>query len=282
MGIAMQYLTQYHVLVSKVIGILLCLIIGWVFAKVMNKLGPKLIKKAAKQDGARQHAAGVRALIRLAKIGVWIILSLVILGLLDVPLSGLLTFGGVGGIAIALSAKDLLANFAGGMMIYMNRHFSVGDWIYSPDRDLQGTVEDIGWRLTRIRSFGKRPIYVPNAIFNNVIIVNASKMTNRRIKQTMGLRYDDADKIELILADIRKMLGKHKDIDQKTTTLVNLIDQGAFGPSEISFMIYTFANTIDWAEFQKIQDNVMLKVYAIITKHGAQIAFPTRTVQLEK
>ena len=90
------------------------------------------------------------------------------------------------------AAKDLLANFFGGLTIYLDRPFAVGDWIRSPDREIEGTVERIGWRLTLIRTFDKRPLYIPNAVFTTIAVENPSRMHNRRIYETIGIRYDDA------------------------------------------------------------------------------------------
>ena len=100
---------------------------------------------------------------------------------LGYSISGVLAFGGIGGIAVGFAAKDLLANFFGGLMIYLDRPFSVGDWIRSPDKNIEGTVEEIGWRLTRIRTFDKRPLYVPNSTFTQISVENPSRMLNRRI-----------------------------------------------------------------------------------------------------
>ena len=82
----------------------------------------------------------------------------------------------------------------------------VGDWIRSPDRDIEGTVEHIGWRLTRIRTFDKRPLYVPNSTFLSVALENPSRMTHRRIYETIGVRYDDAGKVPGIIQQVEAML----------------------------------------------------------------------------
>ena len=87
-----------------------------------------------------------------------------------------MAFGGIGGIAIGFAAKDLLANFFGALMIFLDRPFSIGDWIRSPDREIEGVVEDIGWRSTKIRTFDKRPLFIPNSAFASLTVENASKM----------------------------------------------------------------------------------------------------------
>ena len=103
----------------------------------------------------------VTAVARLLRATVIITAILVAMQLFGYSISGLLAFGGIGGIAVGFAAKDLLANFFGGLMIYLDRPFSVGDRVRSPDKEIEGTVEDIGWRLTRIRTFDKRPLYIP-------------------------------------------------------------------------------------------------------------------------
>ena len=151
----------------------------------------------------------VRAVAKLVRAAVIITGLLIALQLFGYSISGLLAFGGIGGIAMGFAAKDLLANFFGGMMIYMDRPFSVGEWIRSPDKEIEGTVEDIGWRLTRIRTFDKRPLYIPNSVFANISVENPSRMTSRRIYETVGIRYDDIDKMDLIVAQVKGMLLEH-------------------------------------------------------------------------
>ena len=125
----------------------------------------------------------------------WVLSALMVLQSLGVSVSGLLAFGGIGGIAVGFAAKDMLANFLGGLSIYLDRPFAVGDWIRSPDRSIEGTVEDIGLRVTRIRTFDQRPLYVPNSTFSSVSLENPSRMTNRRIYETIGVRYEDAGRV---------------------------------------------------------------------------------------
>lgn len=193
-------------------------------------------------------------------------------------LSGLLTFGGVGGLIVGLAAKDLLSNFFGGLMIYFDRPFKVGDWIRSPDRQIEGTVERIGWRMTSIRTFEKRPLYVPNSVFSNIVVENPSRMLNRRINETIGVRYDDKQKLPLIIEQVRKMLEQHPDIDATQTLIVNF---NTFGPSSLNFFIYTFTKTVNWVEYHSVKQDVLLKVMEIIQQNGADIAFPTQTIKLD-
>lgn len=219
----------------------------------------------------------LHAVSQLLRISVLITATLVGMQMFDIPVSGILAFGGIGGAGVAFAAKDLLGNFFGGLMIYLDRPFSVGDWIRSPDRQIEGTVEYIGWRLTRIRTFDKRPLYVPNGIFSVISVENPSRMTNRRIKTLVGVRYDDAAKVATLTTDIEKMLREHPEIDTTMTLIVNLVE---FAPSALNIMVYTFTKTTNWVRFQAIQEEVFLKIIEIIEGHGAECAFPTQTVHI--
>lgn len=220
----------------------------------------------------------IRAVAQLTRIVALVVMTLTLMQTLGLHITSLLAFGGIGALAVSYAAKDTLSNFLGGLMIFMDRPFSVGDWVCSPDRSLEGTVENIGWRLTRIRTFDKRPLYVPNGIFSTISIENPSRMSNRRIKSIIGLRYQDAPKLREMIRDIEDMLRSHPDIDTKQTLIVNLVE---FGASSLNIMVYTFTKTTEWVPFQAIQQDVFLKIIDIITQHGAECAFPSRTLYFE-
>ena len=222
-------------------------------------------------------ATTANAVAKLLRAAVLITAGLLILQNLGVSIGGVLAFGGIGGIAIGFAARDLLANFFGALMIFLDRPFSVGDWIRSPDRDIEGTVEEIGWRLTRIRTFDQRPLYVPNAVFASLAVENPERMLNRRIYETVGVRYDDTKVLPDILEGIRAYLIGNDSIDKDRVLMVNLTE---FGPSSVNFFIYTFTKTIVWTEYHEIKESVLLKIADIIESHGAEIAFPTQTVHL--
>lgn len=219
----------------------------------------------------------IKAVAKLLRASVLVTAALITMQLFGFSISGLLAFGGVGGLAIGFAAQDLLSNFFGGLMIYLDRPFKVGDWVRSPDQEIEGTVEDIGWRLTRIRTFDKRPLYVPNSIFASIALENPSRMTNRRIKETVGVRYDDVAVLPAILADVEAMLRSHEAIDTNQTLMVNFNE---FGASSLDFFIYTFTKTTVWTEFHKIKQDVLLKIADIVDSHGAEMAFPTRTLHM--
>ena len=253
---------------------LLILLVGWLLHRVSTGIEKELLSEHRGPRDSDDRAT-ISAVARLARITVWVLSALMVLQSLGVSVSGLLAFGGIGGIAVGFAAKDMLANFLGGLSIYLDRPFAVGDWIRSPDRSIEGTVEDIGLRVTRIRTFDQRPLYVPNSTFSSVSLENPSRMTNRRIYETIGVRYEDASRVAKIVSDVQTMLTAHEDIAQDRTMIVNF---NHMGPSSLDFFVYAFTKTTNWVEYHAIKENVLLQILEIVESNGAEIAFPTHTI----
>lgn len=249
----------------------LIILVAWALWRLINRAEERQLHQGT--DPTTVQLVG-----KVAKLTVTVLIVLPVFQLLGISISGILAFGGVGGLIVGMAAKDLLANFFGSMIVYMDRPFRVGDWIRSPDRSIEGTVEHIGFRVTRIRTFDKRPLYVPNSVFTTITVENPSRMQNRRIYETVGIRYQDAQKLSVIMDDVRRMLREHQEIDQDQTMIVNF---NSFGESSLDFFIYTFTRTTDWVRFHEIKQDVLLKVLEVIHSHGADCAFPTRSLHLE-
>jgi MscS family membrane protein len=250
--------------------------VTWFLFRFIESMEQNVILKAERQ-GKSVDRTTVDAIGKLLRLSVLITAVLVGMQAMGFSISGILTFGGVGGIAIGFAAKDLLSNFFGGMMIFLDRPFAVGDWIRSPDRNIEGTVEKIGWRLTVIRTFDKRPLYVPNSTFASIAVENPSRMSHRRIYETIGIRYGDASRMEAIVKAVKMMLQEHAEIDTSQTLIVNF---NAFAASSLDFFIYTFTKTTNWVHYHEVKQDVLLQVISIIEQHGAEIAFPTSTIHL--
>jgi MscS family membrane protein len=132
--------------------------------------------------------------------------------------------------------------------------------------------------VTMIRNFESQPIYVPNSIFTNIVVENPSRMANRRIYETVGLRYSDLDSMGKIVKEVTAMLMAHEEIDANKTMIVNF---NAFSDSSVDFFVYSFTKTTEWVKFHQIKQDVMLKVAQIIEANKAQIAFPTSSLHFE-
>ena len=239
-----------------------------------------LINRLEKSQINKGHdPTSARLIARVLKFGVFAILVMFFGEHFGLSVSGLLAFGGIGGIAIGMAGKDILSNMFSGAMLYFDRQFNIGDWISSPDRSIEGTVDEIGWRLTKITTFDNRPLFVPNSLFSSISIENPGRMTNRRISTEIGLRYEDANKVRPIVDSIRQMLKQHPDIDQTQTTLVYF---NAFADSSLNIMVYCFTKTTAWALWLEIQQGIYLQIIDIVQQHGADFAFPSQTLYVEK
>jgi MscS family membrane protein len=260
--------------IGRELGILCA--IAWFLYGFVKNVENNVIQRSHDGKSKADHTT-VRALGRVFRVTVLVTASLAALDTLNFNIAGLLAAGGIGGLAIGLAAKDLLANFFGGVTVFIDRPFSIGDWILMKDQGIEGVVEDIGWRQTIIRKFDKRPVYVPNSYFTTAAVENPSRMTHRRIYETVGLRYDDIAVVDAITREVREMLLEHPEIDKGQTLMVNF---NAFADSSLDFFIYCLTHTTVWTKYHEIKQDVLLKTSEIIERNGASIAFPTRTLHM--
>jgi len=194
---------------------------------------------------------------------------------LGYSISGLLASLGIGGLAVALAAKDTLSNVFGSMMIILDRPFHIGDWIKAGD--MEGTVEEIGFRSTKIRTFARTLITVPNNIVANLAVDNISRMPQRRIKLTVGVTYETSpEQMRRAVEAIRELLRTHPAIDQNFF-LVNFTE---FNASSLDILVYCFTKTTIWGEYLDARQDVCLQIMDILEAHGMEIAFPSRSVYL--
>ena len=258
----------------KNINIAPVFIITWGVIRIISNTESYMLESSSTID-----KDSIRMFSRVTKILLILVVVLGVAQFLGFSISSVLTLGGVGGIILGFAAQDMLANIFGGLMIQLDKPFSTGDWIRVTDKNLEGIVEKIGWRMTRIRTFNKNPVYVPNSIFTTVPIETPSRMTNRCIKEIIGVRYDDIKKLPAILNDTKKMLEKHKSRDE-TQPLYVYFDY--FNSSSLDFNIHIYTNATDKAEYQKTKEEILLNIANIIDKHKAEIAYPTQTLHIQK
>ncbi|MDJ0761934.1 MAG: mechanosensitive ion channel family protein [Myxococcota bacterium] len=202
----------------------------------------------------------------------------VVLGLQNMGYSvaSLLAGLGIGGVALAMAAKDTVANLFGSLVIFLDKPFQIGDWIEMGGTE--GTVEEVGLRTTRVRTFANSLITVPNSLFTTETINNWSRMKKRRIKMTVGVTYDTSpEKMETLVRNIRQIIEE----DEKIRSDFYLVNFDNFGPSSLDVFIYCFTETTVWSEFLQVKQAFMLKVMACVHDLGLAFAFPTQTVHLE-
>ncbi|MDY0195009.1 MAG: mechanosensitive ion channel family protein [Sulfurovaceae bacterium] len=184
---------------------------------------------------------------------------------------------GLGGLAFALAAKDTAANLFGSFSLLADKTIRIGEWIKVDD--VEGVVEDIGIRTTKIRSFEKSLVTVPNQIVANQPIENFSRRDVRRIKISIGLTYGtSAAQMQNIVQEIRSMLQKHESIAHDETLLVNF---DSFGDSALNIFIYTFAATSSWEKYLYIREDIHLQIMKIVEKNNSAFAFPSQSIYIE-
>ena len=187
---------------------------------------------------------------------------------------------GLVGMAVALGAKDFIANLFAGLTIFLDRMFEKGNWIQTPDVD--GTVEDIGFRATKIRRFDKALVTIPNARLAGEALINFSRMTNRRIYWKIGVEYRTTkEQLQLIIQDILAYVQTCEDFETDPERTKTFVFMDSFGASSIDIMLYCFTVTTDWGEWLACKERLAYKVKDIVEGHGAAFAFPSTSLYVE-
>ncbi|MBI0579284.1 mechanosensitive ion channel family protein [Neobacillus cucumis] len=205
---------------------------------------------------------------------IMIAISLSIIGQeFDYDVNGLVAGLGLGGLAFALAAKEAVGNLIGGIVIVTEKPFSIGDWILTPS--VEGIVEDINFRSTKIRTFSQALVTVPNATLANEAITNWSRMGKRRISFDLGLNYRTTkEQIQRVVHRIEFMLNNHEEIHPETV----MVAFDHYNESSLDVLVYFFTNSTVWAEHVKIKHEINLEIMGILEEEGVEIAFPSRTI----
>lgn len=184
---------------------------------------------------------------------------------------------GIGGVAVALAAKDTIANLFGSIMILIDKPFKIGDWIIV--NDIEGIVEDIGFRSTRIRTFAKALVSIPNSIVATNSITNWSMRDRRRINFSIGVTYSTPrNLLEKAVKEINEMLRLHPLI-HKEPLMVYFTD---FNASSLDIFIYCFTTTAEWGKYLEIKQDINLKIMEILENLGIDFAFNSMSIYIEK
>lgn len=221
-------------------------------------------------------------IFKVMKVIVIFIGAAVVLEIWGIQVGPLLAGLGLFGAAVALGAQDLFKNLIGGVTIIAEKRFSPGDWI-QVDGVVEGTVEDIGFRSTKVRRFDKAPVHVPNASLSDAAITNFSRMTHRRIYWKIGVVYGTTvDQLKIIRDDITKYIESNEDFASadEVSTFVRV---DSFNDSSIDFIIYCFTKTTVWGEWLEIKEAFAMKIKEIVEdKAKTSFAFPSTSIYMEQ
>jgi len=251
-------------------------IVVWALYRLVDVFAHYLDDAVSSDDDSvkGQFVPVIKQSLRLFTV---IIGILTILASLDVDIKALLGGLGIGGVAIALAAQDAVGNFIGTLSIFTDRPFKVGDWIIVGDK-VDGNVEQIGFRSTKVRTWPKTLMSIPNKVLATEIIDNWSRMSKRRVKMTVGVTYSTSpEEMKELVRRIQEMLAQDEGVNQEFM-LVKFTD---FGASSLDIFLYYFTKSIKWAEHLEVRERVNLKIMGIVRDMGLSIAFPTRSIHVE-
>jgi len=264
-------------LIKNILNTLVVYTIFWAILSVMESLRDLFHHATEKFNPDLAQEMG-NFILKIAKVIVAAIGLGAMLQVWGINVTALVASLGLGGLAFALAAKDTAANLFGSFALLADKSIRIGEWIKVGG--VEGTVEDIGMRTTKIRSFEKSLITVPNQIVSNSPIENFSRRGVRRIKMQIGLTYSTtAEQLDNIVKEIRSMLHNHEKISQKETLLVNF---ESFGDSSLNIFIYAFTNTSNWERYLNIREEIHMKIIKIVEENGSSFAFPSRSIYLEQ
>ncbi|HEX4840507.1 MAG TPA: mechanosensitive ion channel family protein [Rhabdochlamydiaceae bacterium] len=254
-------------------AVILCSV--WLFFRWKNEIERNLIV----DHGKKVDVDTVRIVGRLITLAIGLVTTLVTLQTFGVNIAPLLAFGSIGAASIGFAGKDVIANFCSGIILQMTRPFVRGDQILLPEKQIEGHIEDIGWFRTSIRDVEKRAVYLPNNYFSTMVLVNVTRMTHKRIKQTLKLPLTSIERIADAIPKIREMISHTATIDSHYPIHVFL---KTFGDYACEVEIEAYSTMIDNEAFNQLQQQMLLKVQAILVEKEIPFALPTMHLMSSK
>lgn len=254
----------------------LCFIITWIALRFTKFLAIVLLDRAALTESKADDQI-VDFLVEIIRIMVIVLSIFVILGaVFKIDIAALVAGLGIGGLALALAAKESLENLLASFTIFFDKPFLIGDLVTV--KGITGTVEKIGFRSTRIRTLEKSYLTIPNLLMVNDVLDNLSMRTFRRVHFHIGVTYSATnDQIQRIVSDLQKLVDEHPHTNQD-----GKISFAGFGPSSLDIMVMYFIDTMDYSVFLDVKEEINLQIMKIIAHHKAEFAFPTQTIHIEK
>lgn len=267
------YFSKYIILA---VNALLPLFAAIFFYKMVDILGAYMKHMAEKSENTLDDQL-VPLVRKILKTFVILIGFIAVLKGLKFDIWPLITGLSIGGLAVALAAQDTLKNFFGSVMIFIDRPFQIGDWITSDEVD--GTVEEVGFRSTRIRTFRDSVMYVPNSVISNRTVDNHGKRQYRRYFTKLSITYDTpADLIEVFVNGIEKIVLNHAETRKDYYNIF----LNEYNASSLDIMLYIFFKVPSWNDELRCRQEIMLSVNRLAQELGVRFAFPTQTMMVEQ
>lgn len=275
-AVSMLYLDDDLVVtIDKLIRSGFILVVFWSIINILNHLSVN-IQKITNRFGDKINADFSNFIVKSIRFFILVLGFIAVLQEWGYNVSGFIASLGLVGMAFALAAKDTAGNLFGSLVIFTDKPFKIGDWIKTPE--VEGTIENVGIRSTKVRTFAQALVSVPNGTLANSAILNWSRMGKRRVKTTLGLTYDTSgETLETIIKEIKEMLQNNPDIHQDTIHIYF----SAFGESSLNIFCYYFTKSTNWAEFMRVRESTYLSIMKIVDNNGSSFAFPTQTLHIE-
>ena len=198
----------------------------------------------------------------------------------NINVIGLLGSLGLVGAAVALGAKEFFADILGGIVLIMDKMIDRGDWIRTTD--LEGTVERVGLRATRVRQFDKALVTVPNSMLVDRALINFTRMTNRRIYWKIGVEYRTSqEQLQAIIKEISDYVHGNEAFETDPNRVLTFVFLDSFGDSSINIMLYCFTKTTVWGEWLSAKQDLAYEIKKIVERNGAAFAFPSTSLYVE-
>ncbi len=264
------------ILIKKGFSLIYVYSIFWIFLKVIDFIGLILNKRAEATENKMDDQL-IPFIIEIAKIITYIFALVIVMGnVFEVDITALAAGLGIGGIALAMASKESLENLLGSFTIFFDQPFTVGDTVTVGT--VTGTVEKVGFRSTRIRTFDKSLVTVPNKKMIDAELDNLGMRPVRRVKFNIGLTYETApEQIKLIVTDIQAMINQHPKTNQEGKVRFQ-----EFGSSSLDILVMYFVDSPKWNDLIDVKEDVNYKIMEIVKKHNSDFAFPSTTVYLQK
>ena len=257
------------------LGIVLALL-AWFLVRTIRRLEAKFAHRARQSE--QIDLTAVHAISNFLVVFIWLMTLLIAAQSYGMNMTAILTLGGASAFALSFAFQDVFKNIFGGVMIIFSRPFRVGDAVSLAGKDLSGSIERIGIYQTRMRGWDKIPIIIPNSLFLTDPIRNLTGVSQRRIDFVIGLRYQDIEQVKPVVTDIETLLKDHEAVDEDALLRVVFNNYGA-SSLDISITCMTRPGA-SLADAASLQQELMLQVGEIVSKHGADFAFPTQTLDL--
>ena len=252
----------------------LAVALTWVAFALLDVLGRVATRAAAKTDTLLDDQI-VPLLRKTIKVFLAIVVAIIVVDKLGYSIASLLASLGIGGLALALAARDTVANFFGSIVVFTDQPFHLGDWVQFGD--VEGTVEEVGMRTTRIRRFDQSLATVPNQTFTSNTIVNHSKRTRRRLRTTVGLSYETTpEQMRTFLDSVRVLLAGHPALEPEGQAVYFT----EYADSSLNVLVQCWTTSTAWVDFMETQEELFLRIMQLVAEQGLEIAFPTRTLYL--